>query len=259
MNQPYHPEAYWDKVAGNISERDDVKFIAGDDEPYYRYKRKRFIELLDRLDLKGKSVLEIGSGPGGNLLHLSTKNCKRLAGADISSRMIELARKQLEGKNVEVFKTNGHELPFPDRSFDLIFTSTVLQHNTDEKLLAALVNEIARVAAGEVVLFERIEAKIKGHETNLGRPVDYYQSLFEPQGFLLTQTVSMPIQASYYACGMIRKVFNSSMRKEGEPLSKTSLVLENVVLPITRFMDHIIPSRRDVMMLHFKKQFNQHQ
>ena len=38
----YDREAYWDKVAEEISSRNDLKIIAGDDEPYYRYKRKLF-------------------------------------------------------------------------------------------------------------------------------------------------------------------------------------------------------------------------
>jgi hypothetical protein len=66
MTKPYNPETYWDNVAENISFRQDLKIIAGDDEPYYRYKRRRFLELLDSINFSDKTVLEIGSGPGGN-------------------------------------------------------------------------------------------------------------------------------------------------------------------------------------------------
>lgn len=60
----YHPEPYWSEVAQKIKTREGVNVIAGDDEPYYRYKRKRFLKLLNSVDFAGKSVLEIGSGPG---------------------------------------------------------------------------------------------------------------------------------------------------------------------------------------------------
>ena len=79
----YNTEAYWDKVAQEIGSREDLKIIAGDDEPYYRYKRKRFLKLFDTIDFKNKSVLEIGSGPGGNLHHLTQKNCKKISVDDI--------------------------------------------------------------------------------------------------------------------------------------------------------------------------------
>src|SRR6478736_262006 len=127
----YNTEAYWDNVAQEIGGREDLQIIAGDDEPYYRYKRKLFLQLFDTLDFKNKSVLEIGSGPGGNLHHLLQKNCKKIAGVDISPQMVELSKKLLQGSGVEVTKIDGIHLPFDDDSFDIIFTSTVLQHNTD--------------------------------------------------------------------------------------------------------------------------------
>lgn len=246
----YNTEAYWDQVAKEIAGREDLKIIAGDDEPYYRYKRKRFLDLFDTIDFKNKSVLEIGSGPGGNLDHLTHKGCSKIAGADISPEMVRLAQKLLQGK-AEITKIDGVHLPFENNSFQIVFTSTVLQHNTDDEKLRALIKEIARVSASEIIIFERIEKTIRGHETNLGRPVSYYQSLFGDEGFDLVQTKFLPLQASYYTCGVIRKVFNSPGRKEGEPISKVSYWLEKITLPITRVLDHIIPSGRDVGMLRF--------
>ena len=253
MKTDYNPEKYWDEVARNISSRGDIKIIAGDDEPYYRYKRKRFLEVLDTIDLKNKKVLEIGSGPGGNLDFIYNKGCRQLTGADISSDMVALSKKLLEGKNVEIVKINGKDLPFTDRQFDIVFTSTVLQHNTDENILKPLVKEICRVSGKEVLLFERIESSIQGHESNLGRPVKYYEALLKQNGFELESTKPLPIQASYLVCGAIRKIFNSKTRKEGEPLSKTSILLEKLSLPVTSFLDKIIPSNRDVILMQFKR------
>ena len=248
----YNKEAYWDKVAEEISSRDDLKIIAGDDEPYYRYKRKLFLRLFDTIDFKNKTVLEIGSGPGGNLDFLTHKACRKVAGVDISPQMVQLSKKLLEGKNVEITKIDGVHLPFENNSFDIVFTSTVLQHNTDEEKLKQLMAEIARVSSSDVILFERIEKTIRGHETNLGRPVSYYASLLKP-GFSLIETRFLPIQASFYTCGAIRKIFNSKNRAEGEPISKLSYILENVSLPVTRLLDKVVPSKRDLGMLRFRK------
>jgi hypothetical protein len=104
-----------------------------------------------------------------------------------------------------------------------------------------------------LIIFERIENKIKGHESNTGRPVEFYSSWFKENGFILTETKFLKIQASYYVCGAIRKLFNKKTRKEGEPISKTSYLLQAFALRITKFLDKIITSKRDLGMLHFKK------
>jgi len=254
MTQQFNQEAYWDKVAKNIAIRQDTSFIAGDDEPYYRYKRKRFLNLLDRIDFRNKLVLEVGSGPGGNLNFIYNKGVKGITGADISNKMIVLSKSLLQGKNIQIVKINGTELPFDSASFDLVFTSTVLQHNTDEQVLKKLVAEICRVSKNEVILFERIEQKITGHESNLGRPISYYSDLLKKNSFKLVETVFLPIQASYFICGIIRKVFNPKDHFEGQPLTKLSTVLENICLPVTSMLDTVIPSKRDVAMLKFQRQ-----
>jgi ubiquinone/menaquinone biosynthesis C-methylase UbiE len=253
MIQPYNPETYWDNVANNINSRQDLKLIAGDDEPYYRYKRRRFLELLNTIDFSGRNVLEIGSGPGGNLDFVFSKGCKKITGVDISKQMVSLSKELLAGKEIGVLKINGRDLPFADKSFDTVFTSTVLQHNTNEDVLYQLISEICRAAKDEVLLFERIESKIKGHESNLGRPIAYYESLLSAHNFKLAGSYSLPIQASYFICGAIRKVFNRSSRMEGEPLSPLSIALQKLTLPLTSVVDKLIPSKRDVMLLRFKR------
>ena len=89
----YHPEPYWSKVAKRIKERQGADVIAGDDEPYYRYKRERFLQMLSSVEFNGHSVLEIGHGPGGNLRYIADRfSPSKLMGVDISSDMVELAR-----------------------------------------------------------------------------------------------------------------------------------------------------------------------
>lgn len=249
----YNTEQYWDEVARQVHQRSDSSVIAGDDEPYYHYKRRRFLELFSTIKVEGKSVLEIGSGPGGNLDVLSRMNCRSITGVDISQNMIGAAAKLLGGKGVTLLKTDGIHLPFPENNFDLVFTSTVLQHNTDEAKLGKLVAEICRVSSSEVILFERIEKTIRGHETNLGRPLRYYEDLLRPHGFFLHECKFLPIQASYFACGVIRKLFNKRNRKEGEPPSRISILLQKVVLPFTGVLDKLVVSGRDVGMMKFLK------
>ena len=249
----YNTEHYWNEVAEHISNRSDNKLIAGDDEPYYRYKRNLFLKLIDKIDYKDKVIFEVGCGPGGNLKYLYNKGCKNLFGVDISSKMIALAKEQLKNTNVSVQKNDGINIPFSEISFNIIFTSTVLQHNTDEEILKKLIKNMCQLSKYEVIIFERIERTIKGHESNLGRPIAYYSDLFSKNNYKLYEVNYLPIQISYYVCGSIRKIFNPKSRKEGEPLTSFSVLLQNVSLVVTRLLDKIVPCKRDVAMLRFIK------
>lgn len=248
----YHPEPYWSEVAKRIKSRKGKNVIAGDDEPYYRYKRKKFLDLLLENDYSGKTVLEIGSGPGGNLKELLSKSPKSLTGVDISSDMVELAKSNLPSQ-VEIIKINGTKLPFEDKSFDYVFTATVLQHNTDESMLIQLMGEIARVAKEKIFIFERIEDVITGDELCYGRPVGYYADIFAKHGFKLSSEKFINIRSSYYVCGAIRKGLNPGTREEGEPLNKISNLLQNITLPVTRMFDGIFKSRKDIARLEFQR------
>lgn len=254
MEKSYNPEEYWTKVGKRIKERENGEnVIAGDDEPFYRYKRKRFLELLNGVDITDKSILEIGNGPGGNLLELSRKNkAKKLTGVDISDEMVALARKKLP-EDIDIHKINGVELPFEDKTFDIVFTATVLQHNTDETMLKKIMKELSRVSADKVYLFERLEQKIKGDELCMGRPVSYYNEIMKENGFKLISKEHINIRASYYVCGVIRKGLNPSSRQEGEPLNKLSVSLQNITLPVTRILDKIFKSNNDVARMEYER------
>jgi len=249
----YHPEPYWSKVAKRITKRADGTLVAGDDEPYYRYKRAKFLDLLDSVDVSGKTVLEIGQGPGGNLQFLTKKDPSKLVGVDISTEMVNLAKSNLP-EDVEIIKIDGTSLPFPDQSFDIVFTATVLQHNTDHEMLGKLVDEICRVSKDQVVLFERIESGLVGDELCEGRPVFFYERLMALNGFILKETRHMNIFVSYLTAGSIRKLFNPKAREEGEPLNRFSIMLQKLLLPGTKQLDKVFTRNEDVTKMDFKRE-----
>lgn len=251
--EPYHPESYWTEVGQRIEQRDNGEnVIAGDDEPYYRYKRKKFLELLTSVDFYKKSILEIGHGPGGNLIEIFKLKPARLTGVDISEQMVKLAKNKVS-REVEIIKIDGTHLPFKDGEFDIVFTATVLQHNTIETMLLDLMKEIARVSGNKVFIFERVEDKITGDDLCLGRPVQYYADIMYQHGFTLKSTRFINIRISYYVCGAIRKLLNPGNRKEGEPLNKISVILQNVFLPFTAILDKIFTSQKDLCRIEFER------
>lgn len=249
----YHPEPYWNVVAGNIAQRSGSNIIAGDDEPYYRYKRQKFLTLLNRLSFGNKKVLEIGPGPGGNIAEVLHHNPREVHGADISSNMLEMAQSRINDPRATFTKIDGVRIPYENEQFDISFTSTVLQHNTDEKMLKALCAEICRVTRHEVVLFEKIEKQIKGTELCLGRPVSYYEGLMKAHGFELMEQEFLNIPVSYMICGAVRRLFTRAGRHEGEPLPRLAHLIQKISLPLTSRLDKLFPSSREVAMLRFSR------
>lgn len=249
----YHPEEYWSEVAEKISSRDGHNVLAGDDSPFYRYKRKKFLSMLSTLDFKGKNVMELGSGPGGNIKEILKFNPATITGADISQNMIDLASSHLKDPSVSFKKINGEVLPFEDGHFDIVFCATVLQHNTDDDMMRKILKELARVSGDKVYLFERIESNLKGDDLCMGRPVNYYRDLVEEVGFELVETKFINIQVSYWVCGIIRKLLNPSSRKEGQSMNKLSIFLQSATLPFTSILDKVFVAKRDLGQLVFQR------
>src|SRR5262249_35039931 len=135
-------EPHWSRVATDIRKRGPHNYLAGDDDPFCRYKRQKFLALfLGTIDFDSKVVLEVGCGPGGNLLQIAQAGARRVIGIDISRQMLDLAAEALKGYEtiVELHKTDGEHLPLADRAVNLALTVTVLQHNTNTSMFQTLV------------------------------------------------------------------------------------------------------------------------
>lgn len=90
-------------------------------------------QIVDEASLKpGESVLDCGCGTG--TLAVIAKHLVgaegRVQGIDLSRDQLEIARKkaQREGLDIEFDEGSVDELPFPDASFDAIFSTLMLHH-----------------------------------------------------------------------------------------------------------------------------------
>ena len=85
----------------------------------------------------GREVLEVGCGTGMILKEIAPF-ARRAVGVDISHGMLEQAR----ARGLDVVEGNATELPFPDASFDVVYSFKVLAHV--EQIHRAM-SEVSRV------------------------------------------------------------------------------------------------------------------
>jgi len=136
-----------------------VDSLKGDYEGFFnrydefRYRREgHILRRLDAIDFRGKRVLEIGLGQGADSEQIVRRGAI-WSGVDLTPEAIQrvstrLHLKKLPYKGLEC--ASALALPFPDNSFDVVFSHGVLHHIPDVK---AAQREIARVLkpGGELI------------------------------------------------------------------------------------------------------------
>ena len=107
-----------------------------------RYEeRKVFYDLFNSFD-KNISILEVGCNCGINLQILDNLGFTNLSGLDIGPSALAEAQKRLPNANFHL--GSMLELPFENRSFDIIFSSGVLIHQNPENSLPTAIVEMIR-------------------------------------------------------------------------------------------------------------------
>jgi ubiquinone/menaquinone biosynthesis C-methylase UbiE len=95
---------------------------------------------LDKfVELSGKKIVDVGSGPGRDGLILQQAG-KEVVCVDASEAMVELSSE----RGLESVLAGFDKLPFEDDSFDGVWSYTALLHIPKESIIAPL-NEISRV------------------------------------------------------------------------------------------------------------------
>ena len=250
----YDPEAYWSRVAAELQKRGE-NVIPGDDNPYYRYKRRKFLKnFLDTIDFQSKNVLEIGCGPGGNLRHIAVNYApSHLFGADVLPKMIEVATKNLSAYNVNLVKIDGARLPYSDQEMDVSLTVTVLQHNSNENTFKSLTKELARVTKKAIVIMEDIGNAQSDTGEWILRPVSAYRSAFAQCGFELTGLKFLNTKISRKWYQSIQDYLISPHHQEGDPIRPAMRFLIGFPIPITRILDEIWRDSRNLAKMVFER------
>jgi SAM-dependent methyltransferase len=151
-------KAFWaahpcgEQFVAGIDDRSYEAFFAAYDR--FRYGLESHIpRCLDAIELNGQSVLEIGLGQGADSEQIIRRG-GRWTGVDLTPESVERVETRLNLRGLpydNVVCASALELPFADRSFDVIFSHGVLHHIPEIERAQA---ELARVlrAEGEAVI-----------------------------------------------------------------------------------------------------------
>lgn len=139
-------ESEWKKaLIGNLSVSELEKKIKANNYPVW-------ITPLIKNTKSGDSVLELGSGTG-ELSAILSLHGRKLTLLDFSKENLNFAKELFASLSLHA-KFVQHdileELPFPDNSFDWVFSSGLLEHFTDEQIIFIL-NESKRVCKNGVM------------------------------------------------------------------------------------------------------------
>ena len=181
-----------------------------------RYRREDAIvtEWLRRLPPRAH-VLDLPCGTGrmiGNITRLGLQ----YTGGDISSSMIEEARKEAAGNPnvVRFLEADLEKLPFADNSFDCIIIWRILHHQADPQVRQRMLAEAARVTRRWVLisfhhllsataLRKFIQRTCFGRK-QIGRPITHWRLRREAEhsGLRLVETKGLRkyVSINWYAC-----------------------------------------------------------
>ncbi len=99
-----------------------------------RYSLEPYIRGFARFEEgSSKDVLEVGVGMGADHLEWAKEGPRRLVGVDLTGRAVTWTSQRLAayGLASELLEADAENLPFPDKSFDIVYSWGVLHHSPD--------------------------------------------------------------------------------------------------------------------------------
>jgi ubiquinone/menaquinone biosynthesis C-methylase UbiE len=121
------------------------------------FERRAIRRALAITGVRGARVIDVPCG-AGRLTPLLLPVSKRLVSGDYSPAMLHVFRRA-HGK--PCFVGSAFDLPFVDRSFDLVFSARLSHHIASDARRADYLREIMRISAGWVIvtIFDRSSLK----------------------------------------------------------------------------------------------------
>lgn len=106
----------------------------------------------------GRDVLEIGVGMGCDHVEWAKSRPRRLDGVDLTERAVDFTRRHIAllGLRSELRTADAEALPFPDETFDTVYSWGVLHHSPDTRKAVAEVYRVLRKGGiARVMIYQR--------------------------------------------------------------------------------------------------------
>lgn len=103
-------------------------------------------QLIDSIEIDGKTVLDIGSGTGVLLSAVAGRSPKKWIACDLSQRMLEILRERYEGKiaGLVTLQADAHSLPLRDDNVDVVLCNGVYPHFHDKRRALSEIRRVLR-------------------------------------------------------------------------------------------------------------------
>ena len=154
------------------------------------------------------TIVDVGCGSGSTLEIFRNLGYLNSTGVDGAEQSL-ITSEKLFGfiKDKDIFLADARQLPFQDRSFDLVFSQGLLEHYEQKSEAMQIVKELCRLSRKYVLLLQPCQSSIFGLAKRLyeklGRPSwekEYgyskkdYIRLFDNSGFALLDAGSSNFQ-----------------------------------------------------------------
>jgi ubiquinone/menaquinone biosynthesis C-methylase UbiE len=157
MNFRYWIFRIWYWYINNVDKKADVIFmnygysrpglkvrLEPKDEPN-RYPIQLYYHLVSSVDLKGKSVLEVGCGRGGGLSFIANNfPVSKALGVDLNQRAANFCNQFYKIKGLSFMQGDAQDLNIPDNSFDAIINVESSHRYLEMEMFLSHVSRILR-------------------------------------------------------------------------------------------------------------------
>ncbi len=171
-------------------------------------------------NLKGKKVLDAGCGSGIYTQLLAQKGAI-VTGIDISRKMIEIARKETPKElNVKYYVGNLYDLPFENKTFNLIICTYVLENI---KNLAPVCEEFHRVLTkkGECIVTISHPIRAQSEKVDMGGK----------EVWVITDYFKKGMRDSDFGGGMMVPKYKRTLEDYMQAFLSAGFVLTNLLEP----------------------------
>ena len=149
----------------------DMMFSKGGKPSPADVKRAEFIR--DQIPDNTRTILEVGCGTG-TVTRALTENYK-VTGLELSSVGVQKVREL----GITCVQGSIDELPFPDKSFDMVIASEVLEH-LDEEIFTKGLRQLARVASRYILITVPNNERLQSYR----KECPMCRSMFVPWGHI---------------------------------------------------------------------------